>query len=65
MNMYFDEIEQNTIKDLKQTMESLTELNGKTYEYYFKVYPGPIGLTIKFVCEELGVDKNITNYNNW
>ena len=65
MNMYFDEIEQNTIKDLKQTMESLTELNGKTYEYYFKVYPGSIGLTIKFVCEELEIEKDITNYNNW
>lgn len=65
MIMYFDEIEQNTIKDLKQTMETLTELNGKTYEYYFKVYPGAIGLTIKFVCEELGIEKDITNYNNW
>lgn len=65
MIMNFDEVEQKSIKELKQTMERLTELNGKTYEYYFKVYPGSVGLTIKFVCEELEIEKDITNYNNW
>lgn len=67
MNIYFDEIENKSVDELRKTLENLTELNGKQYEYYFKVYPGSIGLrlTIKFVCEELQIEKDITNYNNW
>lgn len=65
MRMNFDEIEMENISILKKTMEALSELNGKTYEYYFKVYPGSVGLTIKFVCEDLGIEKDVTNYNNW
>lgn len=65
MIMNFDEIEQKNIDKLIKTMENLSNLNGKVYNYYFKVYPGSIGLTIKFVCEELGIEKDITNYNNW
>lgn len=65
MNIYFDEIENKSVDGLRKTLENLTELNGKQYEYYFKVYPGSVGLTVKFVCEELGFEKDITNYNNW
>jgi len=65
MNIYFDEIENKSVDELRKTLENLTELNGKRYEYYFKVYPGSVGLTVKFVCEELGIEKDITNYNNW
>lgn len=65
MIMNFDEIEQKNIDKLINTMEDLSDLNGKTYKHYFKVYPGSIGPTIKFVCEELGIEKDITNYNNW
>lgn len=61
----FDEMEQKNIDELLKTLEDLTNLNGKIYSYYFKVYPGSIGWTIKFVCEELDIEKNITNYNNW
>lgn len=65
MRLNFDEIEMENVDILRKTMEAVTELNGKEYNYYFKVYPGSIGLTIKFVCEELGIEKDITNYNNW
>lgn len=62
---FLDEMELAHVDALRKTMNSLTELNNKEYQYYFKIYPGSIGWTTKFVCEELGIEKDITNYNNW
>lgn len=65
MNLTLDEIEKKSFADLEARIGAIETLNGKRYECHFKLYPGSIGFTIVFVCEELGIEKDITNYNNW
>lgn len=35
------------------------------YKYYFKVIPTSTGTVVKFCCDELDIEKDVTNYSNW
>lgn len=50
---------------MRSKLLALTEDTGKEYSYYYKIHPGSLGQILFFVCEELGIEKDITNYNTW
>ena len=67
MNIWtaLDATENKNVDKLRKQLKELTEISGIEYEFYFKVIPGSVGNTIKFVCEELNIEKDVTNYNNF
>lgn len=67
MNIWLalDETENKNVDALRKQLKQLTDISGIEYEFYFKVFTGSIGTTVKFVCEELNIEKDVTNYNNW
>lgn len=34
-------------------------------DYRYEIHPTHLGQTIHFVCDELKINKNITDYNTW
>lgn len=67
MNIWtaLDATESKSVEKLRKQLKELTELSGIEYDFYFKVFPGSVGNVIKFVCEELNIEKDVTNYNNF
>lgn len=67
MNIWLslDNIENKNVDALKDILKALTELSGIEYKYYFKVIPTSTGTVVKFCCDELNIEKDVTNYNNW
>lgn len=67
MNIWLalDNIENKNVDDVRNKIKALEALNEKEYSYYFKVIPGSIGCKVLFVCEELSIEKDVTNYSNW
>jgi hypothetical protein len=67
MNIWLslDKFENQNVDSLRSKIKALENLNEKEYSYYFKVFPTSIGTKVIFVCEELSIEKDITNYNNW
>jgi ATP/maltotriose-dependent transcriptional regulator MalT len=67
MNIWLslDETENKNVNAIRNKLKALQELNEKEYEIYFKVVPTHIGTKVIFICEELSIEKDITNYSNW
>lgn len=67
MNIWLalDRLENKNAEDILTKIRQIEELNNKSYEYYFKVTPSPVGTEVSFICAELNIDINITNYNNF
>lgn len=67
MNIWLslDVVENKNVDDLKSLISGVSAVNGKDYEVYFKVYPTSIGTKVVFVCDELHIEQDVTNYNNW
>lgn len=67
MNIWLslDQTENATVDKILYKIKAIQDLNEKEYELYFKVIPTSIGTKVVFVCEELQIEKDITNYNNW
>ena len=67
MNIWLslDVVENKNVDDLKSLISGDRAVNGKDYEVYFKVYPTSIGTKVVFVCDELNIEQDVTNYNNW
>ena len=67
MNIWLslDDVENKNVDALKEVLSKLTELSGIEYSYYFKVIPTSIGTVVKFCCDELNIEKDVTNYNNF
>lgn len=67
MNIWLslDQVENANVDELRETINRVQKLSGKEYNFYSKVYPTHIGTKVMFVCEELDIDVDITNYNNW
>lgn len=67
MNIWLalDKVENKNAEDILTKIRQIEELNNKSYVYYFKVTPSPIGTEVRFICSNLDIDVNITNYNNF
>lgn len=67
MNIWtaMDVKENEAVDALRKQLKALTDISGIEYKYYFKLYPGSAGQVIKFCCDELNIEKDVTNYNNW
>lgn len=67
MNIWLalDNVENKNVDALKEQLNKLTELSGVEYSYYFKVIPTSIGTVVKFCCDELNIEKDVTNYDNF
>ena len=67
MNIWLmlDETENKSVGKIRKMISDIEELNGKEYSFYFKVIPAGGGTKILFVCEELSIEQDVTNYNNW
>ena len=67
MNIWLslDDVENKNVDALKKALDKLTNLNGIEYSYYFKVIPTSIGTVVKFCCDELNIEKDVTNYTNF
>ena len=67
MNIWLslDNVENKNVDALKEQLNKLTELSGIEYSYYFKVIPTSTGTVVKFCCDELNIEKDVTNYNNF
>ena len=66
MNIWtaLDATESKSVEKLRKQLKELTELSGIEYEFYFKVIPTSLCTVVKFVCEELNIEKDVTNYSN-
>lgn len=67
MNIWLslDNVENKNVDSLKELLKTLTELSGIEYKYHFKVIPTSTGTVVKFCCDELNIEKDVTNYSNW
>ena len=67
MNIWLslDKVENKNVDKLKDLLKSLTDLSGIDYPIYFKVIPTSTGTVVKFCCDELNIEKDVTNYSNW
>jgi hypothetical protein len=70
MNIYTamsdKEVEEATkLQDLIKSVVSASEDMSRVLDYRFEVRFAGVGQTTHFVCEELGINKNITDYNCW
>ena len=67
MNIWLslDDVENKNVDALKEVLNNLTKLSGIEYSYYFKAIPTSAGTVVKFCCDELNIEKDITNYNNF
>jgi hypothetical protein len=67
MNIWLslDNVENKNVDSLKELLKTLTVLSGIEYEYHFKVFPTGTGTVVKFCCDELNIEKDVTNYSNW
>ncbi len=66
MNIWLslDSKENENVDRLRNQLKELTALSGIEYEFYFKVIPTSLCTVVKFVCEELNIEKDVTNYSN-
>lgn len=39
--------------------------NHDGFDYYYKIFPGSVGQSIYFVCEELHMEVDITDHGFW
>lgn len=67
MNIWLslDIVENKSVDEIRSKIKALEELNEKEYEFYFKVIPTSIGTKTSFICEELDIEKDVTNYSSW
>lgn len=67
MNIWLamDSVENGNVDKLLNQLKELTELSGIEYPFYFKVSATGIGCVVKFCCDELNIEKDVTNYSNW
>lgn len=67
MNIWLslDSVENKNVDELRSKIKALEELNEKEYEFYFKVVPTALGTKTSFVCEELSINRDVTNYSSW
>lgn len=67
MNIWLslDSIENENVEAIRSKIKAIEELNETEYSFYFKVTPTAIGTRTLFVCDELSIEKDITNYNSW
>lgn len=67
MNIWLslDQTENATVDKIRNKIKAVQDLNEKEYEFYFKVIPTSIATKVIFVCEELQIEKDVTNYSNW
>lgn len=67
MNIWLslDKVENKNVDKLKDLLKSLTDLSGIDYPIYFKVIPTSTGTVVKFCCDDLNIEKDVTNYSNW
>lgn len=67
MNIWLslDAKENENVDEIRSMIRALQNLNEKEYEFYFKVIPTHLGTKTIFVCEELQIEKDVTNYTAW
>ncbi len=53
------------LQDLIKSVINASEDLSRTIDYRFEVSLTAIGQTVHFVCDELNINKNITDYNCW
>lgn len=58
------ELEQATeLEDIVKSVKRTSNHDG--FDYYYKIFPGGVGQSICFVCEELHMEVNITDHGVW
>lgn len=67
MNIWLalDKVESKAVNDIRTKIRYIEELNNKSYDFYFKVIPTGLGTEVSFICTDLDIDVNVTNYNNF
>lgn len=53
------------VTEVLDKVKDVEEFSSKIFDYYFKVYPSNgMFIQVKFVCEELGIDVDVTDYES-
>lgn len=52
---------QTIIRSIIDSSEDIS----RRIDYRYEIHPTPLGQTVHFVCDELNINKNITDYNTW
>lgn len=68
MNIYkmLTDKELKQATDLEDVVKGVKRVsNHDGFDCYYKIFPGGVGQSIYFVCEELHMEVNITDHEGW